>query len=104
MNPIAQAALLRARQPAPARPAYSTDQPATPKAVPMPTITGPINRTMLLEGRRDAIDMVQSLRAMLAGDSGLTQVINALKRAAHGRPPSLAAGYVEIIELLEAQV
>ncbi|MCO7567796.1 hypothetical protein NJI34_00115 [Pseudomonas sp. S 311-6] len=101
MNPTAQAALDRARRPAPA-PTFSTmAAPKPDKPLPMPVATGPINHFMRLQAREDATDLVRSLRATLDSTNGLAQVINALKRAATGRPGSTVQGYLDIIELLE---
>lgn len=101
MTPTAQAALNRARRPTPA-PVFSTETAPKPdKPLPMPVATGPINHFMRLQAREDATDLVRSLKATLDSTNGLAQVINALKRAATGRPGSVVRGFLDIIELLE---
>lgn len=101
MNPTAQAALDRARQPTPA-PVFSTDTARPNKPITLPAITGPINHFMRLQAREEARDLVLSMRATLAWPNGLAQVITRLKLAAVGRPDSHVAGYLDIIEWLEA--
>lgn len=52
MNPIAQQALNRARQPAPApAPAYSTESAIRPKPIPVLVVRGPINNFMRKQAR-----------------------------------------------------
>lgn len=101
MNPIAQAALSKARQPAPA-PVFSTESAICPKPIPVLVAHGPINHFMRLQAREEARDLVLSMRATLAWPNGLAQVITRLKLAAVGRPDSHVAGYLDIIEWLEA--
>lgn len=101
MNPIAQAALERARQPAPAPVFSTTTAPKTDKPLPMPVPTGLINEYMRQQAREDARDMVRAHRAKLADTNGVAQVIEVLKRAATGRPGSHIAGYLDVIQLLE---
>lgn len=100
MNPIAQAALSKARQPTPA-PVFTTDPVTRRKPVPVLVVVGPINHFMRMQARAEAIDMVRSLRATLASTNGVALVIEALKRTAHGRPGSHVAGYLDIIQLME---
>ena len=76
---------------------------AAPTKGRQPTPAPVINRVMLLEGRRDATEMVFAQRATLKLPNGLTQVITNLKKLAEGRPPSSAAGIAEVVELLESQ-
>lgn len=103
MNPTAQAALDRARRPTPAPvPAYSTETAYRPKPIPVLVVHGPINEYMRLQAREEARDLVLSMRATLAWPNGLAQVITRLKLAAVGRPDSHVAGYLDIIEWLEA--
>ncbi|MBF8733067.1 hypothetical protein IRZ59_21800 [Pseudomonas guariconensis] len=98
MNPIAEAALLRARQPSavPAPLASAPDNPIT-----LPPITGPINQYMRMQAREDAADTVLALRANLASATGRAQIINQLIRAAVGRPCSHIAGIRDVIQLLQ---
>lgn len=100
MNPIAQAALLRARQPTPA-PVFSTEKARPKKPITLPVITGPINHFMRLQARAEAIATVISLRSTLAATNGVALVVEHLKRTASGRPDSHVAGYLDIIEWLE---
>lgn len=100
MTPLAQAALDRARRPTPA-PVFSTETAKPDRPLPMPVATGPINHFMRLQAREDAVDLVRSLKATLDSTNGLAQVINALKRAATGRPGSTVRGFLDIIELLQ---
>ncbi|UXZ44530.1 hypothetical protein [Pseudomonas soli] len=101
MNPIAQAALKQARHPTPA-PVFSTmTAPKPDKPLPMPVPTGVINQFMRLRAREDAIDMVAALKAKLASENGVQQVIEVLKRAATGRPGSVVLGFLDVIHLLQ---
>lgn len=67
----------------------------------MPVATGPINHFMRLQARAEAIDLACSLKVTYDNGKGLAQVINALKRAATGRPGSTVRGFLDIIEQLE---
>lgn len=103
MNPIAKAALLRARQPTHVpMPVFSTETAIKPdKPIKLPVITGPINYFMRLQARAEAIATVISLRNTLAATNGVALVVEQLKRTASGRPDSHVAGYFDIIEWLE---
>lgn len=101
MNPTAQATLNRARHTTPA-PVFSTaSAPKPDKPLPMPVPTGVINNFMRMQAREEARDMVLSLRAKLASENGVAQVIEVLKRAATGRPGSVVQGFLDIIEWLQ---
>ena len=101
MNPTAQAALDRARHPAPA-PVFSTmTAPKPDKPLPMPVPTGVINQFMRMRAREDARDMVRAHRAKLADTNGVAQVIEVLKRAATGRPGSVVQGFLDVIQVLQ---
>lgn len=101
MNPIAQAALDRARPPTPA-PVFSTEAaPNLHKPITLAPITGPINQYMRMQAKADAIETVLALRATMASANGVAQVINQLKRAAVGRPGSHVAGILDVIQLLQ---
>ncbi|MCE0852980.1 hypothetical protein LU689_24010 [Pseudomonas asiatica] len=53
MNPIAQAALDRARRPTPApAPSYSTETAYRPKPIPVLVVHGPINEYMRQQARK----------------------------------------------------
>lgn len=103
MHPIAQQALDRARQLAPARPVPKPEHTthSTPRAVPVPAITGPINHFMRLQAWAEAIATVISLRNTLAATNGVALIVEHLKRTASGRPDSHVAGYLDIVEWLE---
>jgi len=101
MNPIAQAALAKARHPTPA-PVFSTETAPRRKPIPVLVVVGPINHFMRLQARAEAIDTVRSLRATLNGPDGLARVIESLKRTAEGRPASHIAGYLDVIQMLES--
>ena len=98
MNPIAEAALHRARQPS-AAPEPKASPPKKP--ITLPLITGPINQYMRMQAREDAVDTVLALRALLASATGRAQIINQLMRAAVGRPCSHIAGIRDVIQLLQ---
>lgn len=101
MNPLAQAALKRARHRTPA-PIFSTETAIKPdKPVKLPAITSPINHFMRLQARAEAIATVISLRNTLAATNGVALVVEQLKRTASGRPDSHVAGYLDIIKWLE---
>ena len=103
MNIIATMALRRAlgrrnsvqsRAAARVHPA-ETEKPKTSSGP--PSITGPINRYMFLQGREWAIDMVASLRA-----APVDLVIERLTGAATGRPGSYAAGIESVVDELKS--
>ena len=104
MNSIAQEALAKARQPTHVpTPVFSTETAIKPdKPVKLPAITGPINHFMRLQARAEAIATVISLRSTLAATNGVALIVEHLKRTASGRPDSHVAGYLDIIEWLEA--
>lgn len=98
MNPIAQAALDRAREsvtPAPFIPIQAA--PPLPKLV----ITGPINRVMELEAKRWALDFVQGLGASIRRVPVRTKAITDLTRYAVAQPSSVASGVKIVIDLLK---
>lgn len=97
MTPIAKAALLRARQSAPV---FSTETTIKPDK--LPVITGPINHFMRLQARAEAAATVIAMHRTLAATNGVALVVEHLKRTASGRPDSHVAGYLDIIEWLEA--
>lgn len=100
MNPLAQAALDRARQPAPA-PVFSTETVIHPKPIPVLVVEGPINHFMRLQARAEATATVMAMRRTLAATNGVALVVEQLKRTAEGRPASHIAGYLDVIQLLE---
>ncbi|WP_110995416.1 hypothetical protein [Pseudomonas sichuanensis] len=100
MTPTAQAALDRARRPTPA-PVFSTSTAKPDRPLPMPVPTGLINEFMRHQAREDARDMVLSLKAKLASENGVQQVIEVLKRAGLGRPGSVVQGFLDVIQLLQ---
>ncbi len=74
MNPIAQAALDRARRPTPApapAPAYSTETAIRPKPIPVLVVHGPINEYMRQQARKEATDTVLALHRTLAATNGV---------------------------------
>lgn len=98
MNPIAEAALHRARQPSPTPVPLAS---APDKPITLPPITGPINQYMRMQARADATDMVLSLREALTSTAGRAEILNQLIRAAVGRPCSHIAGIRDVIQLLQ---
>lgn len=100
MNPIAQAALSKARQPAPA-PVFSTESVIRPKPIPVLVVHGPINHFMRMQARAEATATVLAMHRTLAATNGVALVVEHLKRTASGRPDSHIAGYLDIIEWLE---
>jgi hypothetical protein len=99
MNSLAQQALDRARNPAPAPkllPPILTNEP-----LPELLITGPINRVMELEGKRYAMDFVQGLGAAIRREPIRTKAIADLTRYAAQRPASVASGVKIVIDLLK---
>lgn len=104
MNPIAQAALDRARRPTPApapAPAYSNETATRPKPIPVLVVRGPINHYMRLQARAEATATVMAMHRTLAATNGVALVVEQLKRTAEGRPASHIAGYLDVIQLLE---
>ncbi|EPM0510250.1 TPA: hypothetical protein QDZ12_004222 [Pseudomonas putida] len=102
MNPIAQQALNRARQPAPApAPAYSTESAIRPKPIPVLVVRGPINNFMRKQARDEAIATVMTMHRTLAATNGVALVVEHLKRTAADKPGSHIAGYLDVIQLLE---
>lgn len=106
MNPIAQAALDRARRPtaapAPAPvPAYSTETAIRPKPIPVLVVHGPINEYMRQQARKEATDTVLAMHRTLAATNGVALVVEHLKRTAADKPGSHIAGYLDVIQLLE---
>lgn len=102
MNPTAQAALDRARHPTPA-PVFSTETVVRPKPVPVLVVTGPINKFMRLQARAEATATVLAMHRTLAATNGIALVVEHLKRTAADKPGSHIAGYLDVIEMLEAQ-
>ncbi|MBD8493871.1 hypothetical protein [Pseudomonas syringae] len=121
MNPIAQAALNRARQPAPAclavakkpeksatkAPLYATPAPihATPPAIyapppPRPKHTGPIDRYQVMQGRASARDFVRSCPAQLLTAWGIADLVQRMEQSLHNKPASFALGFSEVLEQL----
>ncbi|WP_284397155.1 hypothetical protein [Pseudomonas putida] len=104
MNPIAQAALDRARRPIPApapAPAYSNEIAIRPKPIPVLVVRGPINEHMRQQARKEAADTVLAMHRTLATTNGVAQVVEHLKRTAADKPGSHIAGYLDVIQLLE---
>ncbi|MNJ25798.1 hypothetical protein D3C77_202540 [compost metagenome] len=101
MNPIAQEALDRARQPA-LTPVFSTETAYRPKPTPVLVVHGPINHFMRLQARAEATATVLAMRRTLAATNGVALVVEHLKRTAADKPGSHIAGYLDIIQLLEA--
>ena len=102
MNPIAQKALDRARQPTPApAPAYSTETAYRPKPIPVLVVHGPINHYMRLQARAEATATVLAMHRTLAATNGVALVVEHLKRTAADKPGSHIAGYLDVIQLLE---
>ncbi|MDH0639060.1 hypothetical protein N5D52_19165 [Pseudomonas sp. GD03860] len=77
-----------------------TTQAALPKARPS-TPAPVINRVMMLEGKRDATELVFGMRDELKLPGGLAKVIAKLRALAKGRPYSSAAGIALVIEAME---
>lgn len=102
MNPTAQAALDRARQPAPA-PVFSTETVIRRKPIPVLVVEGPINHFMRLQARAEATATVLAMKRTLSATNGVALVVEHLKRTAADKPGSHVAGYLDVIELLESQ-
>ncbi|WP_258571604.1 hypothetical protein [Pseudomonas protegens] len=99
MNPTAQRALERAREkPAPALLPPILANPPLPEII----ITGPINRVMELEGKRYAVDVVQSAGADIRRPQVVEKIIRNLTTYAVQQPPSVAKGIKTVIDLLRA--
>lgn len=94
MNSLAQQALDRARNHAPAP--VLTNEP-----LPELVITGPINRVMELEGKRYALEVVRGLGAAIRREPIRTKAIADLTRYAAQQPSSVASGVKIIIDLLK---
>lgn len=99
MNPTAQAALSKARQ---SVSVFSTETAVRRQPVPVLVVHGPINEYMLRAAREEAVATVRSLRNTLNGPDGIAKIVDALKRTAAGRPGSHVAGYLDVIQMLEA--
>ncbi|WP_374979045.1 hypothetical protein PSGK_19065 [Pseudomonas solani] len=119
MNPIAEAALKRARrktsvtsygqvlanwekQVAPAADqATSAPAPAQADAAPAPTVRAArVDQVMRIEGRRQALGMVDRAQGMLQTRTDLENLLAQLRRAAEGRPHSYTVGVLEIAEMV----
>lgn len=100
MNPIAQAALDRARHPTPV-PVFSTEAVVHPKPIPVLIVHGPINHFMRLQARAEATATVLAMHRTLATTNGVALVVEHLKRTAADKPGSHVAGYLDVIQLLE---
>lgn len=98
MNSLAQ----RASDPAREKPA-SAPLPPILANPPLPEIiiTGPINRVMELEGKRYAVDVVQSAGADIRREPIRTKAIADLTRYALAQPASVASGVKIVIDLLK---
>jgi len=98
MNPTAQRALDRAREkPASALLPPILANPPLPEIV----ITGPINRVMELEGKRYAVDVVQSAGADIRRPQVVEKIIRNLTTYAAQQPSSVASGVKIVIDLLK---
>lgn len=124
MNPIAEAALKRARARKPTVTSYgqvlatwekqvapaavqATSAPATAQAdaAPAPTVRAArVDQVMRIEGRRQALGMVERARGMLQTRTDLENLLAQLRRAAEGRPHSYAVGIHEVAEIVEQQL
>lgn len=102
MNPLAQAALDRARH-RPSSPSMVSKQEGSVRidVLPMSVATGPINQFMRKQAQQEARDLVALFSAELDHKDGLILVTNALKRAANGRPGSHVQGLIDVIRWLE---
>ena len=99
MNSLAQRALDRAREkPASALLPPILANPPLPEII----ITGPINRVMELEGKRYAVDVVQSAGADIRQPQVVEKIIRNLTTYAVQQPPSVASGVKIVIDLLKA--
>ena len=65
-------------------------------------ITGPINRVMELEGKRYAVDVVQSAGTDIRRPQVVEKIIRNLTTYAVQQPPSVAKGIKSVIDLLRA--
>jgi hypothetical protein len=108
MNLIAQQALDRARKGAPApaskksqRRARSGVEVIAPPLKGEPITTGPYSHVLFLAGRREAIETVQSMTALLETPCGPQEILQNLTRSAVGKPPSYAAGVCSVIDLIK---
>lgn len=98
MNPTAQRALDRAREKL-----ASALLPPILVNPPLPEIiiTGPINRVMELEGKRYAVDVVQSAGADIRRPQVVEKIIRNLTIYAAQQPSSVASGVKIVIDLLK---
>ncbi|TWC18158.1 hypothetical protein FBY06_11583 [Pseudomonas sp. SJZ085] len=63
--------------------------------------TQPINRVMLLEGKRFALEVAQAAGTSIRNPKVALKIVTDLKRNAAAQPYSYAQGINEVIELLE---
>lgn len=85
----------------------SAHQPAPVQVLanpPLPEIiiAGPINRVMELEGKRYAVDVVQSAGADIRRPQVVEKIIRNLTIYAAQQPSSVAQGIMSVIDLLRA--
>lgn len=118
MNPIAQAALNRARQPVPAclavatKPATrATKQPmyATPAPVyaPDPPVYAPpagkLDHFHVMRGRQAAIEFIESCPAQLLAAWGIADLIRRMGASLANKPASFAYGFNQVLDLLRVE-
>jgi len=103
MNPLTFRALEEAfagRAPAPA-PKLIPPVLANPP-LPEIVITGPINRVMFLEGKRYALDVARAAGDDILKQSEVEKLIRNLTTYAVAQPSSVAAGIMEVLDLLRS--
>lgn len=124
MNPIAEAALKRAQARKPAVTSYGQVlatwekqvAPAAAQATSAPVSASVdlapaqiirntrVDQVMRIEGRRQALGMVDRAQGMLQTRTDLENLIAQLRRAAEGRPHSYTVGVLEIAEMVAAKL
>jgi len=121
MTPLAQQALARARmpvrQPVATRPAKSATKariyapsptiyasPAPVHAPSPPPGAAPTDQFQLSQGRRYAIEIVESCGAQLNNAWGLKDLVARLEKSVANKPPSFAQGVSMVVEMLRAHL
>lgn len=61
----------------------------------------PINKVMFNEGRRYAVDVVETCKGLVRSAMGRASLVTKLRIASAGRPTSYAKGIGSVIEILE---
>lgn len=81
--------------------ALAGDPPAArERHIPLPDEAMRVDLVLRIEGRREALGIVDRSRLMIRGAGDLSILQDQLERAAHGRPYSYAVGVLDVASLV----